>query len=498
MESPNRQTLREPFPVQRRLASPPAYRRRKGRAALLAAILVVGLLPRVASADAQSDYNSLFGEDEKKAVASYSSKDDIALAARLLSRAAELKDAPELQRIVLSHAVALGQKDPDGYQTAITAAKQFIDTSTGAEKLEWQGKLVDLYALQYKRATGAQRVEAGNFLINMYAQEAELLAADGKYADSIKRLSEAKGVAQTTRNIRLQEITERTKDIQDLQGTATKLERLKSKLDAQGGDVEFLEQLIYGYFLDLGNIKEAVELSSRHPDKSWESCLRLAEKDEKELSQSEAETLADWYKARAKTAADSYAIAFLGKADRLYEDIAAKSEKKDAKYVQLQQSHASVIAQIQKLMPGSTTADRVVVWNQHNGLNNDRGTGLFRVVLMRRGRPVFSKSSILANWESGKPASNEVALPPILFDTLRVEILSWRGLGGGLAEVEIFRGPDCISKGARVASSGHLTPDYDAIYVVDGTNTSEQIKTFWLLPNASPGWVEITPIQLNN
>lgn len=468
--------------------------------AALAAVIAIWSCAPVALGDARADYASLFGEEEKKVLATAFTKDDATFAAKLLARAGDLKDAPELQRLVLTRAVELGQKDADGLATAIDAAKQIIATAQGTEKLDWRGKLVDLYAAQYKRATGTKRAEAGEFLLNILQKEADDLTAESKYADAVKRLNEARDIARSIRSPRVDDFLSAAKDVQTRQQTAEKYDRLRQKLEQQGGDTAMLEQVILGYLLEVGDAETAKKLAAGHPDKTWEKMIGLSATAGKATEPALLLEVADWYgKVGERLSGSGAAAIALGRAQGLFRQFSHAYQKKDALGLRAQDGLDRVTRALAQASPGATTADRIVIWNQHNNVSNDRGTRTLNVALLLKGKTVWRQSRLAIEWKANQDISLTIQLPTILFDRVRVEVVEWHGIGGGLSEIEVFAGTQNIAKGGAVTASGYVrstvpgTQDlFQPAFLTDGTTTSgASYKGYWCLPNNTAGWAEI-------
>src|SRR4051812_43561406 len=123
-------------------------------------------------------YDSLFGSEEKQVAGTATTKDDARFANELVARLKDLKDDPALTALVCERAYAFGSKDPDGYRSAIEAARRLRDAGDVTGGGEWRGRLTELYQLQFKRVTGAERAECGEALlgnlINQAADESEV------------------------------------------------------------------------------------------------------------------------------------------------------------------------------------------------------------------------------------------------------------------------------------------------------------------------------------
>lgn len=137
-------------------------------------------------------------------------------------------------------------------------------------------------------------------------------------------------------------------------------------------------------------------------------------------------------------------------------------------------------------------ADRVVVWNQHNGASGDRGTTACHLSLVSNGKEVWRRENLKLDWHADQTDQTEIELPDVPFDRLRVEVASWRGIGGGLGEVEVWRRERNLARDCPVEASGSHIERCRAQNVTDGlTAATESGGGYWLLPDGEPGWVEI-------
>jgi hypothetical protein len=142
---------------------------------------------------------------------------------------------------------------------------------------------------------------------------------------------------------------------------------------------------------------------------------------------------------------------------------------------------------------GPRTADRIVVWNTYNR-GGDRGAKRINVSVSLRGETLWSRTGIPIEFKQGKDTSVEIQPPALLFDAVRVEVVQWHMHGGGLAEVEVFRGEQNLARGGKVTASSVVDANYPAQALTDGNTTSARAGVYWLLESNKPGWAEV---QLN-
>lgn len=137
---------------------------------------------------------------------------------------------------------------------------------------------------------------------------------------------------------------------------------------------------------------------------------------------------------------------------------------------------------------------KLVLWNQHNGNANDRGTLRVTVTYALGGREVGRLTDQAVPWKAGVDSKIELAVPT-RFDRIRIEILAVQAQGGGLAEVVLATSAGANALTAwKISASGSYSPSFAPEKLVDGITTSANFGVgYWLLPNRAPtGWVEFT------
>jgi len=146
----------------------------------------------------------------------------------------------------------------------------------------------------------------------------------------------------------------------------------------------------------------------------------------------------------------------------------------------------------QRPVPRNRTA--LILWNTHNHTHGDRGAKICNVLLSRNGTTVWEKNGFPLAWDPGGNPPTVVDLPPVAFDRVRIDVVEWNGVGGGLAEIEIYRGGRNIARGAYARTSRvySTTGACGPTMATDGNIDQEADgKGYWLLPTHTPGWIEI-------
>jgi hypothetical protein len=323
--------------------------------------------------------------------------------------------------------------------------------------------------------------------------EAEALAAEHKYADAGKTYREALGLAQTARLPEVEEINSRIKSVTSKQQLMDKLTRLQSRAD--GGDQASGREALEVALLELDDPALAARYARFAPDAEYRSMLEKAagQAAAMKLSDEDILALAKWYRQIAASASVAGKTTALVRAGGLAQRFIDNHPKQDANRLLAVQERDKTFELLAAV--GMTGADRLVIWNTTGGPANDRGAKTINILLMYRGAPVWKRLNVPLDWAAGKETSITVTLPKMAFDAVRVEVIQWRGLGGGLGEIQVFRGSDNIALNAQTGASAAYDKRFAPSQLTDGvTSSHDAAKGYWLLPNAVAGWAEVVLI----
>lgn len=191
------------------------------------------------------------------------------------------------------------------------------------------------------------------------------------------------------------------------------------------------------------------------------------------------------YQQQIKTATDPIKQKYAEYLEGLKKTYGAKGDVNAAIAIQREINSLGIaIAQ-----PIGAKDDKIVIWNQNNGGKGDRGTKKVNVILFAGGREVWSKKGIRLKWDAGKQTQDEIAVPPLNVEKIRVEVTELVNAKGGLAEIEYIKGGKNVALGSAVIVSSfwETNPKHAAATLTDGLPES-----FWLLSDKQEGWAEIT------
>lgn len=320
----------------------------------IAALLCVALATSSLFADVESDYQMLFGADEKKVAATRSTLDDAAFAKKLLQGAKALGDSPDLQKLVCQKAIDFGMKHHGGYSTAheaiVLLARSFPD-----ETALWTRKKFDIIERQYKTSYGSARKEAATAYLNALLDRAESLATAGKLDQALTLYVKAIPIATYARSERTKRIIERRRElagqIAQKRKREAKLKAMEAKLAANPEDTKAREGLIRYHLCEFGDIAAAAKLLTPAVDESLRTYIPLAGKPLAELPEAACAELGHWYKSLAETATGEAKATMLVLAKACYARFLSLHTKRDMPALKVKIALKQVEADLVKAPP---------------------------------------------------------------------------------------------------------------------------------------------------
>jgi formylglycine-generating enzyme required for sulfatase activity len=259
-------------------------------------LIVVGIgvlcLSSRALAAAAGDYEMLFGQEEKVAVAKgfVSSAE---FAGRLLNAAKSVGGQKDLQALLCEKAYEHGIKAPVGYQAATDAMKLLIEKMPD-KKTEAQEKLLKVQQLRYARSAADDRKKIGLELVDMLTALGDDKAKAGQEVEAVALYRRALTFATTWKSGRTGEIMGKIKQLAAAQESERRIAALKARLEKDPKDGLARKTLITAYIGELDDPNEAVKLLTPDVDEGFRTYVPLVAKNVEDLAEPACIQLAEW------------------------------------------------------------------------------------------------------------------------------------------------------------------------------------------------------------
>lgn len=438
--------------------------------------------------------------DEYTAAKNSSTK--LELGQKLLDTARSTKDDPVALYVLLSE--ALNYAAEAGNAGTAMPALTMLEESFNLDSISLS---VDVFTKLQKGAR--QNAEHKAILTEIRQPIAAAVEAD-RYADADKLLKIALASARALKDsATIKEVTASGKMLREAQATYDKVKPARDKLTKEPDDPAANAE--WGLYLCLvkNNFAAGLPLLAKGSNAKYQAAAKLdlaqpedgkgqiavgdqwyalsddASPTEQALLRLRAES---WYRQGVsdlsgleKTRVEKR-IREIGVIDRknLPQPVGSGAGVREAAETQVVESGEGIVA------------DRIIIWNQYNN-DGDRGTDVVNVILKKGTDIVWRKDGVEVPWQH-RVDTYAVVVPKgrVRFDSLTVEIVKYRGTGGGLSEIQVVRGKENLATGAVVSASGSFSGAYGEDRINDGiTSSAEQQVGYWLLPSNKTGWIEL-------
>ena len=457
------------------------------------AAAIDALPPEIREAAAKK-YEALYGAEDKTISAHPIPRDEFRFAQKLAEAAKSLGGDNALRAVVLMRVAALGAKDPAGYGLACDALAN-LQVLDPINQLAYRAQFVDLLRQRVRRGVNNDdRVGAAKDLLQIDCEAADSLAGSHQYADALLWAKEGESLVQRFRLPSKENIHRKIERYQARRDAAVELERLIGQIESNPSDRSLQKRAIMLGVLAAEDPKSLLRISDQLQELDGHRMLPLAAQPMSESSEGSCKALAGWYSSLSQQSTGALRMAALISASRYCDRYLQLHDKEDADRLTVVEQALEIRKSMSNGSNGGHTADRIVIWNTHNGGFNDSGTKAIDIALLSHGRVIFERKGIALPWEKGKDTSLAIIPPNIIFDTVRVKVAAFIGLGGGIAEIQVFRNDENIAlRGLAAASATIDNKAYVPEHVIDGnTSSADNGVGYWLLPVGKLGWVEVT------
>lgn len=326
-----------------------------GAAAFVSVVLGLAVMTSAAAGEGAGpigQYKDLFGAEEAAALASPGTKDEAALAAKLLKAAESVQDDPALVAFMLEKAYDLGVKDESGLPTAVDAARRLLakDAQTYAG---YRPKLLEAHRLRYQKGPRAGRAEAGTAYIEALVEVGDAAAAEGKGADAINAYRQAVTVATALRSTRKDELQRKIKSIEARSAARKRIESMGARLRKEPDNTDLARKLAIASVSEAADLALAARYAKASRDKDLQALIGLAQLDPEELDEQEWVRLGDWYKGLAAAAAKSVRVSLIERAGSYYARFLDVHTREDAERLKVSLASQEIERELAKAAGGA-------------------------------------------------------------------------------------------------------------------------------------------------
>ncbi len=317
----------------------------------LGAVSVVAW-PSNLRADAKSDYEMLFGKEDRAASASRTTADDAALAGKLLEAAKTARDASDLKRLLCRKAHAFGLKNRAGYTAALEAVK-LLERTFPDERPQCREMRLEVLALRYRWVPRSERRVAGEDYLRALLACAEARESAGRQEEAAALYAKACSIAQYNRSGLLEEIAARRKELTQRIATEARtrvrVRTLSEALEKDPTDVRAREDLIRCHLLELDDPAAAKKLVNTSVSELLRTCVPLAARPIEETPQAQCLELAKWYRQLAAQAPQAHRERPLVRARWYLQRFLRLRDAEDVKTLQARLILKAVMADLNRL-----------------------------------------------------------------------------------------------------------------------------------------------------
>jgi len=326
-------------------------------AVLMASVL---LLHPARAEEPDKAFETLFGKEAAQASATPDTKDDAALAAKLLKGAGVATADPALAALLCTKAYEFGIKNAAGYATAIEAAS-LLARSVPDQEADCQEKILAVRQLGYRHATSPEeKRKAGESLVKQQMRVAEQRVAAGKFKEAAGLLRQAQSIDSAIQGDCKEEILAASKFAESRQHIVARIEQAKAKLQATPDDTTAAAELQRLYLVELDNPRQAAEYAKLAADETTRRLVLVAGMDVANLPEKACFELGKWYGQLADGATPAARIRMLSRARTYYGQFLVLHPARDGSYAAAQVGLAKVSAELEKTLPPKSPAEIVV------------------------------------------------------------------------------------------------------------------------------------------
>jgi len=313
----------------------------------LTLILATATISSRADGDAAGDYETLFGAESRKVAASAAKSDDAKFAAKLVTLAKDMTDAPAAQVYFCEKAVEFGAAGSAGYKTALEAIA-FLEKAAPRKKPQWAEKKLKIARLQYTKTYGVMKKAAAPAYMEALEAVADARVAQCKASEAKLLYDRAIMVATFIGSDRIAVISAKKKRVDAIVGQEVRIKSLRAKLAKDPKDSATREQLVVLHIVARNAPLEAGKLLSDDLDEALRTYVGLAARDVDTLNEVACMDMGNWYSKTLYAKAAGKRIV-LARAKGYYQRFLSLHTKADVKAIRVKMALRKIDKELEKL-----------------------------------------------------------------------------------------------------------------------------------------------------
>lgn len=212
-------------------------------------------------------FESLYGEEARRAASTRDTDDDVALAAKLVAAAeASLEQLPVLAYFS-EKAYEFGSKHPDGYGSAI-AAMELVRDNVDIRERQARNRILDLRQKRYDRAAAIDKSVFGADLIAAYMEVGEDFIKQNDLTNAALNYVRAQRIANDLNSPAKTDIADALETIRDRQQLNRRIEMYERQLETDPQNTRAHEELYKIYMIELNNAHQARKYATLGADET--------------------------------------------------------------------------------------------------------------------------------------------------------------------------------------------------------------------------------------
>jgi len=280
------------------------------------------------SENAQKLFDSLYGAEFQRVLASKETNGKVVLAEKLLVAANKADSIPELQVLLCEKVIQLSMAEPKGYDKALSAIEILVSKSPDKAQT-FQETVLKIRKYQYEAGSVSSRAKAAGAYADCLVSTAIAKVRQGETEEAKKLCVLAQRLARENRLSDTESLDVKIKYFEEAQKTAAKISQLEGVIKANPANTKARDELIRILLVDQDNPVEALKYLNDTSEEKARKYLPIAAGESEEISEALNVEIGQWYYDLAGQAGFLGKAAMLNRAKSYYERFLLMHPTKD-------------------------------------------------------------------------------------------------------------------------------------------------------------------------